>query len=38
MSDVPVLEVNGLVKEFTITGSNGLRRTRAQVQAACAMQ
>ncbi len=33
MSDVPVLEVNGLVKEFTITGSNGLRRTRAQVQA-----
>ncbi|MGB8859800.1 MAG: ABC transporter ATP-binding protein [Ilumatobacteraceae bacterium] len=33
MSEVPVLQVENLVKEFTITGSNGLRRTRAQVQA-----
>ena len=29
----PLLEVNGLVKEFTIHGSSGLRRTKAQVQA-----
>jgi oligopeptide/dipeptide ABC transporter ATP-binding protein len=29
----PVLEVDGLVKEFVVSGTAGLRRTRARVQA-----
>jgi peptide/nickel transport system ATP-binding protein/oligopeptide transport system ATP-binding protein len=33
VSEVPVLQVENLVKEFTIHGSSGLRRTRATVQA-----
>ena len=30
---VPVLQVEGLVKEFIVSGTQGLRRTRARVQA-----
>ncbi|HAP76202.1 MAG TPA: peptide ABC transporter ATP-binding protein [Acidimicrobiaceae bacterium] len=32
-ASVPVLEVNDLVKEFIVTGTQGLRRTKARVQA-----